>query len=206
MRKNCVNIIFILKSWDSKRLKKVDFMNYTKSQSFKEVLSIFFCAILVFFMFLITGCEKESVLQKEEYEIEFPLDDKEYPKNNLIMFNNKSYPLDLVGESNTDSEIEIKMDQDSDLLEIIFPQYFPINYWSLDEEEYLNLISYSRFDFSIKDEIMVVGQSRALQKFVLSLLRGETSEILLKWSNVNEIDKSFMDKKADYNLKIKVSY
>ena len=175
MRKNCVNIIFILKSWDSKRLKKVDFMNYSKSQSFKKVLSIFFCAILVSFMFLITGCEKESVLQKEEYEIEFPLDDKEYPKNNLIMFNNKSYPLDLVGESNRDSEIEIKMDQDSDLLEIIFPQYFPINYWSLDEEEYLNLISYSRFDFSIKDEIMVVGQSRALQKFVLSLLRGETT-------------------------------
>ena len=206
MRKNCVNIIFILKSWDSKRLKKVDFMNYSKSQSFKKVLSIFFCAILVSFMFLITGCEKESVLQKEEYEIEFPLDDKEYPKNNLIMFNNKSYPLDLVGESNRDSEIEIKMDQDSDLLEIIFPQYFPINYWSLDEKEYLNLTSYSRFDFSIKDEIMVVGQSRALQKFVLSLLRGETSEILLKWSNVNEIDKSFMDKKADYNLKIKVSY
>ncbi len=206
MRKNCVNIIFILKSWDSKRLKRVDFMNYSKSQSFKKVLSIFFCAILVFFMFLITGCEKESVLQKEEYEIEFPLDDKEYPKNNLVMFNNKSYPLDLVGESNTDSEIEIKMDQDSDLLEIIFPQYFPINYWSLDEKEYLNLISYSRFDFSIKDEIMVVGQSRALQKFVLSLLRGETSEILLKWSNVDEIDKSFMDKKADYNLKIKVSY
>lgn len=206
MRKNCVNIIFILKSWDSKRLKRVDFMNYSKSQSFKKVLSIFFCAILVFFMFLITGCEKESVLQKEEYEIEFPLDDKEYPKNNLVMFNNKSYPLDLVGESNTDSEIEIKMDQDSDLLEIIFPQYFPINYWSLDEKEYLNLISYSRFDFSIKDEIMVVGQSRALQKFVLSLLRGKTSEILLKWSNVDEIDKSFMDKKADYNLKIKVSY
>lgn len=206
MRKNCVNIIFILKSWDSKRLKRVDFMNYSKSQSFKKVLSIFFCAILVFFMFLITGCEKESVLQKEEYEIEFPLDDKEYPKNNLVMFNNKSYPLDLVGESNTDSEIEIKMDHDSDLLEIIFPQYFPINYWSLDEKEYLNLISYSRFDFSIKDEIMAEGQSRALQKFVLSLLKGETSEILLKWSNVDEIDKSFMDKKADYNLKIKVSY
>lgn len=206
MRKNCVNIIFILKSWDLKRLRKVDFMNYSKSQSFKKVLSIFFCAILVFFMFLITGCEKESVLQKEEYEIEFPLDDKEYPKNNLVMFNNKSYPLDLVGESHRDSEIEIKMDHDSDLLEIIFPQYFPINYWSLDEKEYLNLISYSRFDFSIKDEIMVVGQSRALQKFVLSLLRGETSEILLKWSNVDEIDKSFMDKKADYNLKIKVSY
>lgn len=206
MRKNCVNIIFILKSWDSKRLKRVDFMNYSKSQSFKKVLSIFFCAILVFFMFLITGCEKESVLQKEEYEIEFPLDDKEYPKNNLVMFNNKSYPLNLVDESHRDSEIEIKMDHDSDLLEIIFPQYFPINYWSLDEKEYLNLISYSRFDFSIKDEIMVVGQSRALQKFVLSLLRGETSEILLKWSNVDEIDKSFMDKKADYNLKIKVSY
>lgn len=53
---------------------------------------------------------------------------------------------------------------------------------------------------------MAEGQSRALQKFVLSLLKGETSEILLKWSNVNEIDKLFMDKKADYNLKIKASY
>lgn len=174
MRENCVNIIFILKSLDLKRLRKVDFMNYSKSQSFKKVLSMFFCAILVSFMFLITGCEKESVLQKEEYEIEFPLDDKEYPKNNLVMFNNKSYPLDLVGESNTDSEIEIKMDQDSDLHEIILPQYLPINFWSIYEKEYLNLISYSRFDFSIKDEIMVEGQSRALQKFVLSLLRGET--------------------------------
>lgn len=206
MRKNCVNIIFILKSWDLKRLRKVDFMNYSKSQSFKKVLSIFFCAILVSFMFLITGCEKESVSQKEEYEIEFPLDDKGYPKNNLAIINNKSYPLDLVGESNMDSEIEIKMDHDSDLLEIILPQYLPISFWSIYEKEYLNLISYSRFDFSIKDEIMAEGQSRALQKFVLSLLKGETSEILLKWSNVNEIDKLFMDKKADYNLKIKVSY
>lgn len=169
MRKNCVNIIFILKSWDLKRLRKVDFMNYSKSQSFKKVLSIFFCAILVSFMFLITGCEKESVSQKEEYEIEFPLDDKGYPKNNLAIINNKSYPLDLVGESNMDSEIEIKMDHDSDLLEIILPQYLPISFWSIYEKEYLNLISYSRFDFSIKDEIMAEGQSRALQKFVLSL-------------------------------------
>ena len=206
MRKNCVNIIFILKSWDLKRLRKVDFMNYSKSQSFKKVLSIFFCAILVSFMFLITGCEKESVSQKEEYEIEFPLDDKGYPKNNLATINNKSYPLDLVGESHRDSEIEIKMDHDSDLPEIILPQYLPISFWSIYEKEYLNLISYSRFDFSIKDEIMAEGQSRALQKFVLSLLKGETSEILLKWSNVNEIDKLFMDKKADYNLKIKASY
>jgi len=134
------------------------------------------------------------------------LDDKGYPKNNLAIINNKSYPLDLVGESNMDSEIEIKMDHDSDLLEIILPQYLPISFWSIYEKEYLNLISYSRFDFSIKDEIMAEGQSRALEKFVLSLLKGETSEILLKWSNVNEIDKLFMDKKADYNLKIKVSY
>src|SRR5699024_9667713 len=100
-----------------------------------------------------------------------------------------SYPLDLVGESNMDSEIEIKMDHDSDLLEIILPQYLPISFWSIYEKEYLNLISYSRFDFSIKDEIMAEGQSRALQKSVHNQIKGETFEILINKLNVKEIDK-----------------
>ena len=179
-------------------------MNYSKSQSFKKVLSILLCAFLLTFMFLLTSCSKEPVAEKEK--IEFPLDEKGYPKNNLVMINNKAYPIDLVGESHKGSEIEVKMDQDSDIVEIVLPQRLPINYWSLDEKEYLNLVSYSMIDFPIKNENMLEGPSPAVQKFVLNVAREETSEILLKWANVDEVDKLFKDKKEDYLLKIKVSY
>lgn len=179
-------------------------MNYTKSLSFKKVLTILIGSFLLSVMFLLTSCSKEPV--SENKEVEFPLDDKGYPKNNLVMINGKAYPLDLVGQSKMNSEIEIKMDGDRDLVEISLPQYLPINYWSLDEKENLNLISYIMTDFPIKNENMVEGPSAAVQKFVLNVARGETSEILLKWSNVDEVDKLFKDKKADYLLKIKVSY
>ena len=61
-------------------------------------------------------------------------------------------------------------------------------------------------DFPIKNENMVEGPSAAVQKFVLNVAREETSEILLKWANVDEVDKLFKDKKEDYLLKIVVSY
>lgn len=179
-------------------------MNYTKSLSFKKVLTILIGSFLLSVMFLLTSCSKEPV--SENKDIEFPLDDKGYPKNNLLMINNKTYPIDLVGESHMGSEIEIKMDQDSDIVEIVLPQRLPINYWSFDEKEYLNLVSYSMIDFPIKNENMLEGPSPAVQKFVLNVAREETSEILLKWSNVDEVDKLFKDKKADYLLKIKVTY
>ena len=122
------------------------------------------------------------------------------------MVNDKTYPLDLVGESNRGSEIEIKMDGDRDLVEIVLPQYLPIKFWSIDENEYLDLVSHSRIDFPIKDENMLEGPSASVQKFELSLAKGENTEILLKWANVDEVDKLFKDKKEDYLLKIKVSY
>ncbi len=179
-------------------------MNYSKSLSFKKILTILIGSFLLSVMFLLTSCSKEPV--EENKEIEFPLDDKGYPKNNLVMINNKAYPLNLVGESHMGSEIEVKMDQDSDIVEIVLPQRLPINYWSLDEKENLNLVSYSMIDFPIKNENMLEGPSPAVQKFVLNVARGETSEILLKWSNVDESDKLFKDKKEDYLLKIVVSY
>lgn len=155
---------------------------------------------------MFTSCKKEPLPEKEKENIEFPLDDKGYPKNNLVIINNKAYPLELVGESHMGSEIEIKMDQDIDTIEIIIPQYLPINYWYLDEKEYLNLVSYSIVDFPIKNENMLEGPSASVQKFVFNVARGEASEILLKWSNIDDVDKLFKDKKSDYLLKIKVSY
>ena len=179
-------------------------MNYFKSFSYKKLLTILFCAFLMSFMFLLAGCKKEPV--SENKEVDFPLDDKGYPQNNTALINNKACPLDFVGESHRDSEIEIKMDENSDALEIVLPQRLPINYWSLDEKEYLNLVSYSMIDFPIKNENMLEGPSPAVQKFVLNVAREETSEILLKWANVDEVDKLFKDKKEDYLLKIVVSY
>ena len=181
-------------------------MNYSKSLRYKKFLRILFCTFLLSGVFFLTSCNKKPAPVKDDKEMEFPLDDKGYPKNNVVMINNKAYPLDFVGESHMDSEIEIKMDGDSDLVEIVLPQYIPINYWYLDEKEYLNLVSYSIVDFPIKNENMLEGPSASVQKFVFNVARGEASEILLKWANVDEIDKSFKDKKADYLLKIKVSY
>lgn len=181
-------------------------MNYSKSMKYKKVLIILLGALLISFMFLLTSCSKESATVKDDKEVDFPLDDKGYPQNNTALINNKACPLDFVGESHRDSEIEIKMDENSDALEIVLPQGLPINYWSIDEKEYLNLVSYSRIDLPIKDENMVEGPSASVQKFVLSIPRGESSEILLKWANVDEVDKLFKDKKEDYLLKIKVSY
>ena len=181
-------------------------MNYSKPLSYKKFLRILFCTFLLSGIFFLTSCNKEPGPEKEENEIEFPVDDKGYPQNNVVMINNKAYPIDLVGESHIGSEIEVKMDQDSDIVEIVLPQRLPINYWYLDEKEYLNLVSYSIVDFPIKNENMLEGPSASVQKFVFNVARGEASEILLKWSNVDEVDKLFKDKKADYLLKIKVTY
>lgn len=181
-------------------------MNYSKSMKYKKVLIILLGALLISFMFLLTSCSKESATVKDDKEVDFPLDNKGYPQKNIVTINNKAYPLDLVGESHMGSEIEVKMDQDSDIVEIVLPQRLPINYWSLDEKENLNLVSYSMIDFPIKNENMLEGPSPAVQKFVLNVAREETSEILLKWANVDEMDKLFKDKKEDYLLKIVVSY
>mgnify|MGYP000105725121 FL=1 len=53
---------------------------------------------------------------------------------------------------------------------------------------------------------MIEGISTAVQKFKIQVSTDETTEILLKWANINEVDKLFKDKKEDYLLKISVSY
>lgn len=118
--------------------------------------------------------------------------------------------IDIVGHSHIDSkvdyEIEIKMEKKSNIVEIVLPQYLPINNWSIEEKEYVNLISYNKTDFPIKDGDMIEGISTAVQKFKIQVSTDETTEILLKWANINEVDKLFKDKKEDYLLKISVSY
>lgn len=176
---------------------------------YKKVFVILICVFTIPAIFLLVGCNGKSALE-EKMDIEFPVNEKGYPQSNIVMINNKSYPVEIVGNSHTDSkvdsEIQIKMDKKSDIVEVILPQYLPVNYWSIGEKEYINLISYSRTSFPIKDKRMMEGRSAEVQRFRIQVAMDETTEILLKWSNINEANKLFKDKKEDYLLKIVVSY
>lgn len=176
----------------------------------KKVLSILLVlAFIIVVPVFLGGCNEKAPLDGET-DVEFPMDDKGYPQSNIVMINSKSYPVELAGnshkDSEVDSEIQIKMEKDNDTVEVILPRYLPINYWSIGEKEYMDLISYSRTSFTIKDENMIEGVSAEIQSFKIQVPMDETTEILLKWSNINEEDKLFKDKKEDYLLKIVVSY
>lgn len=151
-------------------------------------------------MLLFTAC---SGAENKTTKTDFPLDEKGYPKNDVVLINDKSYPIEIAKSSKGNSEIVIKLEEESDVVDIVVPQYLPINIWSVDEKNILNLISYSRVDCPIKDKDMIEGISNSVQKFQFQVTQGET--IFLKWSNVNEIEKTFKDKNEDYLLKIVVS-
>lgn len=176
---------------------------------YKKVLAVLVCVFTIPVVLFLGGCHERSALE-EKKEIEFPVNERGYPQNNIVIINDTSYPIVIVGhshiDSKVDSEIEIKMEKKSNIVEIVLPQYLPINNWSIEEKEYVNLISYNKTDFPIKDGDMIEGISTAVQKFKIQVSTDETTEILLKWANINEVDKLFKDKKEDYLLKISVSY
>lgn len=166
----------------------------------KKNLLTLICIFLIPTMLLFTAC---SGAENKTTKTDFPLDEKGYPKNDVVLINDKSYPIEIAKSSKGNSEIVIKLEEESDVVDIVVPQYLPINIWSVDEKNILNLISYSRVDCPIKDKDMIEGISNSVQKFQFQVTQGET--IFLKWSNVNEIEKTFKDKNEDYLLKIVVS-
>lgn len=170
---------------------------------YKKLLAISLCVFVIPVMCLTGGCNGKK-------DIEFPIDEKGYPQSNVVIINDKSYPIELIGDrdadSMADSEIQVKMDENSDILEVILPQTLPVNDWSIEEQEYINLRSYSRISFPIEDKNMLEGISEEVQKFQIQVAMNETTEILFKWSNIDEADKLFKDKQESYLLKIVVSY
>lgn len=174
-------------------------------KKYKVVLTILIFVFTISLTFLLVGCNEE-LLMEEKVDVEFPVDENGYPKNNIVLINNKSYPIQLVGDSQSNSEIKIKIEKKSDIVDIVLPRYLPINSWSIEEREYMSLISYNRINFPIKDKNMSEGISSELQRFKINVPMDENTEILFKWSNINEIDKVFNDKKEDYLLKIVISY
>lgn len=166
----------------------------------KNILTLS-CIFLIPIILLLSGC---SGAENKTTKTDFPLDEKGYPKNDVVLINDKSYPIEIAKNSNRETEVAIKIDKDKDEVEIVVPQYLPINIWSVDEKNILNLTSYSKIDFKIEDKDMVEGISNSVQSFKLQVPQGEKT-ILLKWSNVNEIEKIFKDKNEDYLLKVVVS-
>ena len=139
---------------------------------YKKVLAVLVCVFTIPVVLFLGGCHERSALEEkkeieipvnersaleEKKEIEFPVNERGYPQNNIVIINDTSYPIDIVGhshiDSKVDSEIEIKMEKKSNIVEIVLPQYLPINNWSIEEKEYVNLISYNKTDFPIKDGI-----------------------------------------------------
>lgn len=169
--------------------------------SYKKTLLSKFFPVLVLAVFLLSSCSHKNELASGE-GLDFPLDDKGYPKNNIALVNGKAYPMDLAGEVHTGSEIEVKIDKARDEIEISLPQYLPINTWSLEEGTYLDLTSYNKIAYPIKKENMLEGVSPNVQNFKIQLPEGEGTDLVFKWANVNEADKLFKDKQEDYLLKI----
>lgn len=180
--------------------------------------------LLVIFAITISGCGNEvktqssasssqekgsSVSVKEDILSTFPLDEKGYPLKNIVIINGEQYPLDNIEEAILDAhlekEIDIKLgDETGNMVEVILPQNNPICLWSIEAKAYIDLISYSKNTIKIDDKNMLEGTSANLQTFRFRVYEDDVS-VSFKWSNVNEKEKFFNDKKENYLLKLKIS-
>ena len=103
-------------------------------------------------------------------------------------------------EDNLDCVIELPDVKTGDRIEVILPQYLPVNLWSIEEKETIDLTNYNKKELSVRQD--VEGKSAFVQKFTFTM--NDTS-ILFKWSNVRECGKSFNEKEKDYLLKINLT-
>ena len=164
----------------------------------------------VFFLMLslVVACEGQSNLGMKDAGIDFPKDEKGYPKNDIVMINGKSYAINIAKSLDEkvekEHEMEIDLKGKDNIVDVALPQWSVINYWNIEES--LSLISNSIIEFPIYDKDMLEGASNRVQRFKIKVADDEKTTLIFKWSNVNEIGKAFKDKKADYILKITVSH
>ena len=98
-------------------------------------------------------------------------------------------------EDNLDCVIELPDVKTGDRIEVILPQYLPVNLWSIEEKETIDLTNYNKKELSVRQD--VEGKSAFVQKFTFTM---DDTSILFKWSNVRECGKSFNEKEKDYLL------
>lgn len=171
---------------------------------------IHLCIGVMLAVFLV-GCNKTNKINTEtEVMVDFPKNDDEYPKNDIVLINGEVHKLKDIekayGDVKISGEIEIRLKKENHRLEVVLPQRDNIHLWDVGLKEHIDLISYSKNYIPIENEKIKDGESATIQKFVFEVPSDDNINILFKWSNVNDIEKSFKEKEENYLLKIKVSH
>ena len=96
--------------------------------------------------------------------------------------------------------MNIEIDKENNEFEIVLPVGTSISQWSIRQKEIL-LDNYKRSKVDIKEELE--GPSPYIQSFKFT---SDSHEIILKYHNINELDKAFSDIEEDYLLKLQVTY
>lgn len=174
----------------------------------KKRFFIIVISFLILSVFMLSSCNNKNT-DTHETHVDFPVDDKGYPQNNVVIINGNTYSINLKNNSNKtskiDAKIELKLSDDEKDVEIILPQYLPINNWFIEEKNYINLKSYEKLEYPIKKDNMIEGITPFVQKFNIEVSVSEATELVFKWANINEANKSFEDKNEDYLLKIVIT-
>ena len=160
--------------------------------------------LMISMIILFVACRNHVKLNNKE-EVFFPKGDNGYPQNNIVMINGKQYLLKHIESAMNNSHVIHEIDLElSEETEGILPQNIPINFWSIGVNEEIDFISYHKIDYPIEDKDIVEGVSATLQKFCFIVPLEKDTSISFKWSNVNEIEKSFNDRDENYLFKIKI--
>lgn len=133
---------------------------------------------------------------KTNNDYNFPRDELGYPKHDVIIINDATYSLkDL-----SNHKVNIKINNDKENIEVLLPQYLPIYTWSIEESENINLINYNKITYNIVD--IKEGVSPDIQRFEFNIESNQS--VLFKWSNINELGKSFKEKNEEILLELNI--
>ena len=162
---------------------------------FKNVLKIIMLiSVISLTIFIICSCQQRQHMTNNDYN--FPKDELGYPKHDVIIINDVTYSLkDL-----SNHKVNIKINNDNENIEVLLPQYLPTYTWSIQDTENINLISYNKITYNIED--IKEGVSPDIQRFEFNIESNQS--VLFKWSNINELGKSFKEKNEEILLELNI--
>ena len=119
---------------------------------YKKILGLF---PLMIVLTMIWGCGNHMDKSSESFDItKFPRDEQGYPKSDIAIINGKEFSLKDLSESyvedNLDCVIELPDVKTGDRIEVILPQYLPVNLWSIEEKETIDLTNYNKKELSVR--------------------------------------------------------
>lgn len=125
------------------------------------------------------------------------------PTTTSVIINDTEYSLKDM-EKKDGSRIEYSLEvpgTEEGKIEVILPKISNVNTWWFGESSEVDLLSYSKYRMNPDMDEVREGESDEVQRFELYCER----EVIFKWSNVNEAEKAFADRDAQYTLTIKIT-